>query len=101
LETIGEEEAGLFHRGGNGDAPTLEEGPVGRAPSRAAKVSSIGLAAGFLGVDQIVFDVPDGVGSGNVEVNLQAGSTVCGPPPIPGCHFTPLNTSNTVKLAVL
>jgi uncharacterized protein (TIGR03437 family) len=67
---------------------------------RAAKVSSIGLAAGYLGVDQIVFDVPDGAGSGGtVDLNLQAGSTVCGPFPIThGCHFTPLNTSNTVKL---
>jgi uncharacterized protein (TIGR03437 family) len=68
---------------------------------RAAKVSSIGLAAGYLGVDQIVFDVPDGAGSGTVDLNLQVGSTVCGPFPItPGCHFTPLNTSNTVKLPV-
>ncbi|MBZ5612145.1 MAG: hypothetical protein LAP38_28130 [Acidobacteriia bacterium] len=68
---------------------------------RAAKVSSIGLAPGYLGVDHIVFDVPDGAGSGNVDLNLQAGSTVCGPPPITaGCHFTPSNTSNTVKLPV-
>jgi uncharacterized protein (TIGR03437 family) len=67
---------------------------------RAAKVSAIGLAAGYLGVDQIVFEVPDGAGSGTVDVNLQAGSTVCGPPPIPGCHFSALNTSNTVKLPV-
>jgi uncharacterized protein (TIGR03437 family) len=68
---------------------------------RAAKVSSIGLAAGYLGVDQIVFDVPDGAGSGTVDLNLQVGSTVCGPFPITaGCHFTPLNTSNTVKLPV-
>ncbi len=67
---------------------------------RAAKVSSIGLAAGYLGLDQIVFDVPDGSGSGNVDVNLQAGSTFCGPPPIPGCHFSALNTSNTVKMPV-
>ena len=68
---------------------------------RAAKVSSIGLAAGYLGVDQIAFDVPDGAGSGNVDLNLQAGSTVCAPLPVaPRCHFTPLNTSNTVKLPV-
>jgi len=67
---------------------------------RAAKVRSIGLAAGNLGVDQIVFDVPDGTGSGNVDVDLQTGSTVCGPPPIPGCHFSAINTSNTVKLPV-
>jgi uncharacterized protein (TIGR03437 family) len=67
---------------------------------RAAKVSSIGLAAGYLGVDLIDFDVPDGAGSGNVDVNLQAGSTFCGPPPIPGCHFSALYTSNTVKLPV-
>ena len=66
---------------------------------RAAKVSSIGLAAGYLGVDQIVFDVPDGAGSGTVDLNLQAGSTVCNPlPVVPRCHFTPLNTSNTVRL---
>ena len=56
--------------------------------------------AGNLGVDQIVFDVPDGAGSGNMDVNLQAGSTFCGPPPIPGCHFSALNMSNTVKLPV-
>jgi uncharacterized protein (TIGR03437 family) len=68
---------------------------------RTAKVSSIGLAAGYPGVDQIVFDVPDGAGSGSVDLNLQAGSTVCAPLPVaPRCHFTALNTSNTVKLAV-
>jgi uncharacterized protein (TIGR03437 family) len=68
---------------------------------RAAKVSSIGLAAGYLGVDQIVFDVPDGAGSGTVDLNLQAGSTVCAPLPVtPRCHFAPINTSNTVKLPV-
>jgi uncharacterized protein (TIGR03437 family) len=68
---------------------------------RAAKVSSIGLAAGYVGVDQIAVEVPDGAGSGIVDLNLQAGSTVCGPFPVtPGCHFTPLSTSNTVKLPV-
>ena len=68
---------------------------------RAAKVSSIGLAAGYMGVDQIVFDVPDGSGSGLVDLNLQTGSTVCNPFPVaPRCPFTPRNTSNTVKLPV-
>jgi uncharacterized protein (TIGR03437 family) len=68
---------------------------------RAAKVSSIGLAAGFLGVDQIVFEVPDGAGSGAVDVSLQAGSTACNPLPVaPRCQFSPRNTSNTVKLPV-
>ena len=66
---------------------------------QAAKVSAIGLAAGYLGVDQIVFDVPAGAGSGIVDLNLQVGSTVCAPlPVVPRCPFTPRNTSNTVKL---
>jgi uncharacterized protein (TIGR03437 family) len=68
---------------------------------RAAKVSSIGLAAGYLGVDQIAFIVPEGAGSGTVDVNLQAGSTICNPLPVaPRCQFTARNTSNTVKLPV-
>ena len=66
-----------------------------------AKVTSIGLAAGYLGVDRIVFEVPPTSASGMLDLGLAAGSTSCSPfPSNQRCPFVASATSNRVKLPV-
>jgi uncharacterized protein (TIGR03437 family) len=66
-----------------------------------AKVTFVGLAPGFAGVDQIVFQVPVDAISGLLNLSLAVGSTLCSPLPSPQrCPFTASGTTNTVKLPV-
>jgi adhesin/invasin len=66
-----------------------------------AKVTFVGLAPGFAGVDQIVFQVPADAISGPLNLNVAVGSTLCSPfPSAQRCPFTASGTTNTVKLPV-
>jgi uncharacterized protein (TIGR03437 family) len=69
--------------------------------SKIVHVTFSGVAPGLIGVDQIVFQVPDGLSAGSASFVLSTGVISCLPPPfaIP-CSFQPKATSNVAKLPV-
>jgi uncharacterized protein (TIGR03437 family) len=64
-------------------------------------VSFSGVAAGFTGVDQVIFQVPKGLSPGTHSLVLAAGVISCLPPPLPKpCSFLARANSNVVKIPV-
>jgi len=69
--------------------------------SNVLHVSFTGVANGFTGVDQIVFQLPAGLTAGAHTLRLAAGVIACPPPPFAqGCSFQSKVISNGVKIQV-
>jgi uncharacterized protein (TIGR03437 family) len=69
--------------------------------STVVHVSFSGIANGFAGVDQIVFQMPAGLSSGSHTLRLADGVIACPPPPlVQACSFQPRVSSNGVKIQV-
>jgi uncharacterized protein (TIGR03437 family) len=69
--------------------------------SRVVHVSFSGAAPGFTGVDQIVFEIPNGMSAGSQSLSLAVGVISCLPPPFAQpCSFQASATSNVVKIDV-
>jgi uncharacterized protein (TIGR03437 family) len=68
---------------------------------KVAHVSFTGVAAGLAGVDEVIFQVPGGLGTGTHVLTLAAGVVSCLPPPFAQlCTFEEQASSNSVKIAV-
>jgi len=69
--------------------------------SKVVHVSFSGVASGYAGVDQVVFQIPSGLSAGLHSLALAAGVISCPPPPLVGpCSFQAKANSNVVKLEV-
>jgi uncharacterized protein (TIGR03437 family) len=69
--------------------------------SKVVHVSFSGVAAGFAGVDQIVFQILGGLSTGPHSLVLAAGVISCLPPPfVQPCGFQAKANSNVVKIEV-
>jgi uncharacterized protein (TIGR03437 family) len=69
--------------------------------SKVVHVSFSGVASGFAGVDQVVFQVPSGLSAGSHSLGLAAGVISCLPPPfVQPCSFQAKANSNVVKIEV-
>ena len=69
--------------------------------SKVIHVSFSGVAPGWTGVDQIVFQIPDGLTAGAPSLVLAAGVISCVPPPfVQPCTFQAKANSNMVKISV-
>jgi uncharacterized protein (TIGR03437 family) len=69
--------------------------------SNVLHVSFSGVAYGFAGVDQVVFQLPAGLSAGSHTLRLAAGAIACLPPPFAqSCSFQSKAVSNGVKVQV-
>ena len=69
--------------------------------SNVVHVSFSGVAAGFTGVDQVTFQVPNGVSAGPLSLVLATGVISCSPPPFAqGCGFQARANTNVVRIEV-
>jgi uncharacterized protein (TIGR03437 family) len=69
--------------------------------SKVVHVSFSGVASGFAGVDQVVFQIPGGLSAGLHSLALAAGVISCLPPPfVQPCSFLAKANSNVVKIEV-
>jgi len=69
--------------------------------SNIIHVSFAGIANGFAGVDEIVFELPVGLSSGSHTLRLAAGVIACSPPPFAqACNFQSKAISNGVNIQV-
>jgi len=69
--------------------------------SNVMHVSFSGVANGFVGVDQIVFQLPVGLSAGSHTLRLAAGAIDCPPPPFAqSCSFQAKVISNGVRIQV-
>jgi len=69
--------------------------------SNVLHVSFSGVASGFAGVDQIVFQLPVGLSAGSHTLRLAAGVIACPSPPFAqSCNFQSKAISNGVKIQV-